>query len=450
MSTVPSPQNQFGSSQSSTHPSQEMMESPNSLPPYKPVVPKTLEDTKLNNILIEDLIYKVLLSRGVMTGRDVANELCLPFALIAPILTDLKNRMFVGHKNAASMGDYEYVLADPGREKALVAIEYSAYVGSAPVLYEDYLESVARQSIRREQPDEETVTKAFSDLVLSPELFEIIGPAVNSGRGLFLYGEPGNGKTSIAERISRCFQNDIYIPRTLLIDGQLIKLYDPQCHEEVEGDPNNILPQHDARWVRIKRPVVVVGGELTMESLEIKFNELLRVSEAPLQLKANCGVFLIDDFGRQRVHHEELLNRWIVPLEKRIDYLTLPNGKKIEVPFDELILFSTNLDPKDLVDDAFLRRIPYKIHVCDPDEATFKSLMAFMAPRYGITFDESKFEYLVAKHYRGKRPFRACQARDILEQVYNACNYRRCSPEMTEEFLDAACHNYFAAMGHDD
>ncbi len=449
MSTAPTPSNPSRNNQSENTRAEEQLLSPNSLPPYKPVVPKLLEDTKLNTILIEDLIYKVLLSRGVMTGREIATELCLPFAMLAPMLTDLKNRLFIGHKNAASMGDYEYVLADPGREKAISAIEYSAYVGSAPVQYNDYLESVTRQSIRREQPDEATVDKAFSDLVLDPKLFNIIGPAVNSGRGLFLYGAPGNGKTSIAERISRCFQNDIYIPRTLLIDGQLIKLYDPQCHEEILGDPNDLLPQYDARWVRIKRPVVVVGGELTMESLEIKFNELLRISEAPLQLKANCGVFLIDDFGRQRVHHEELLNRWIVPLEKRIDYLTLPNGKKIEVPFDELILFSTNLDPKDLVDDAFLRRIPYKIHVCDPDEATFKRLMAFIAPRYGITFDEEKFEYLVAKHYRGKRPFRACQARDILEQVYNACNYHRRPPEMTEEFLDAACHNYFAAMGND-
>ncbi len=440
---VPPPSNQFEAAES-----QEPFLVSDRLPPFKPAVPKALEDTKLNNILIEDLIYKVLLSRGVMTGREVSAELCLPFSILAPILTDLKNRMFIGHKNAASMGDYEYILADPGREKALSAIEYSAYMGSAPVLYEDYLESVLQQSIRLEQPDEETVDKAFRDLVLDPELFKIIGPAVNSGRGLFLYGAPGNGKTSIAERICRCFKNDIYIPRTLLIDGQLVKLFDPQCHEEVSGDPNDLLPQYDARWVKIKRPVVMVGGELTMESLEIKFNELLRVSEAPLQLKANCGVFLIDDFGRQRVHHEELLNRWIVPLEKRIDYLTLPNGKKIEVPFDELILFSTNLDPKDLVDDAFLRRIPYKIHVCDPDEATFKRLMAFIAPRYGIKFDESKFEYLMSTHYRGKRPFRACQARDILEQVYNACNYHRRQPEMTEAFLDAACHNYFAAMGN--
>ncbi len=416
---------------------------------FKPPVPKKLEDTGLNEVLVEDLIFKVLLSKGVMSGREIAVDLALPFALLDPMLADLKNRLFLSHKSTTGMGDFLYALTDHGREKALMAMEFSAYVGAAPVRFEDYLKSVAAQSIRREHPGEEELLEAFSDLLLSPELFKTIGPAVNSGRGLFLYGAPGNGKTSIAERICKCFRDDIYIPRTLLIDGQLVKLYDPQCHEEMKPDLESLIPQFDQRWVYIKRPVVVVGGELTMDALEIKYNELIKVSEAPLQLKANCGVFLIDDFGRQRVHHTELLNRWIVPLEKRIDYLTLPNGKKIEVPFDELILFSTNLDPKDLVDDAFLRRIPYKIHVADPVEEDFKALMKFMAPRYGIEFDETMFEYLMSTHYRGRRPFRACQARDILEQIVNACTYHRTEPKMTKEYLDHACHNYFAAMGNE-
>jgi predicted ATPase with chaperone activity len=198
--------------------------------------------------------------------------------------------------------------------------------------------------------------------------------------------------------------------------------------------------------VRVRRPLVVVGGELMMEHLEIRYNQVLRVSEAPLQLKANCGVFLIDDFGRQRIHHEALLNRWIVPLEKRIDYLTLPNGRTIEVPFDELIVFSTNLDPAMLVDDAFLRRIPYKVHVQDPGEAEFRVLMRNAASRIGVTYDDAAVTYLVERHYRGKRPFRACQARDLMQQIVNSCSYRRVKPEMTEALLDEACRNYFSAM----
>jgi hypothetical protein len=201
--------------------------------------------------------------------------------------------------------------------------------------------------------------------------------------------------------------------------------------------------------VEIKRPAVMVGGELTMDALEIKYNPILRVSEAPLQMKANGGVFLIDDFGRQRVSHIDLLNRWIVPLEKRMDFLVLPNGQKISVPFDELIIFSTNLDPKSLVDDAFLRRIPYKIHVKDPSEEQFKQIFSMLCTKYNIAYDESKVSYLIQKHYQGKRPFRGCQPRDILEQILNSATYRRVEPVLTEELLDMACRNYFAAMGQE-
>ncbi|MBK8189465.1 MAG: AAA family ATPase [Vampirovibrionales bacterium] len=415
---------------------------------FKPVPPQTLQETGLNEILIEDLILKWLFSNGVMSGRAVASTLCLPFSLLKPILADLKNRILVEHKSTTGVGDFLYALTDLGREKGLVAMEYSAYVGPAPVPMDAYLTSVEAQSIRNEQPGEAELLQAFSDLLLPSSVFEILGPAVNSGRGLFLYGAPGNGKTSIAERICRCFGDVIYLPKALLTDGQLIKLYDPQCHQAIETQTESLLPSYDQRWVLVQRPVVMVGGELTMESLEIKFNPILKISEAPLQLKANCGVFLIDDFGRQRISHEELLNRWIVPLEKRVDYLSLPNGKKIEVPFDELIIFSTNLDPAQLVDDAFLRRIPYKIHVADPEESAFKALMRFMAPRYGIIFNEDAFEHLVAAHYRGRRPYRACQARDLLEQIVNAAAYARTEPLMTPQSLDGACRNYFAAMSN--
>lgn len=415
---------------------------------FTPPVPKTLDETGLTSVLVEDLVLKTMLSKGAMTGRDVAHDLCLHFGMVCEMMLDLKGRLFVAQKNTAGMNDFLYILTEKGQEKAMTARDVSAYAGSAPVLYEDYVWAVSQQSIRNEKPGEAVLEEAFSDMIFDRSLFNTIGPAINSGRGLFLYGEPGNGKTSIAERLSKCFGDTIYIPKTLLIEGQIVQLYDPQNHVPVvhEG-PSPLIAKHDPRWIEIRRPTVVVGGELTMEALEIKYNPVLRVSEAPLQMKANCGVFLIDDFGRQRVSHVDLLNRWIVPLEKRIDFLTLPNGQKIQVPFDELIIFSTNLDPAQLVDDAFLRRIPYKIHVQDPTAEHFKKIFSILCPKYGVPYDEAALDYLIAAHYTGKRPFRGCQPRDILEQIVNMAVYRKTPPQMTQECLDLACRNYFAAMG---
>lgn len=422
---------------------------PPEAPRFVPEVPKTLEATGLTQVLVEDLIFKLILAKGAMTGREIAADLCLHFTVVEPILADLKGRLLLFHKSNAGMGDFIYMLTEAGQEKGMAARDISAYVGPAPVPYRDYLVAIRLQSIRNEKPNYETLAEAFRDLIFDPTLFDTIGPAVNSGRGLFLYGEPGNGKTTIAERLASCFRNDIYIPKALYVEGQIVQLYDPQNHQPTGSEDNSLIAKYDPRWIEIKRPAVMVGGELTMDALEIKYNPVLRVSEAPLQMKANGGVFLIDDFGRQRVSHVDLLNRWIVPLEKRVDFLTLPNGQKIEVPFDELIIFSTNLDPKSLVDDAFLRRIPYKINVKDPTEAQFKEIFRMLCEKYSIAYDESKVDYLIARHYRGKRPFRGCQPRDILEQILNMAAYRRESPVLTEELLDMACQNYFAAMGQE-
>jgi predicted ATPase with chaperone activity len=416
-------------------------------PVFLPPVPTTVAATGINQLLIEDLMLKNLLGSGLKSGRDLAADLKLPFPCIKDILNELKTQMLIAQKSAIGIGDFVYQLSDRGRERALAARAISGYAEAAPVRFEDYLESVKAQSIRLEKPDRESLAAAFDDLIVNPALFDVIGPALSSGRGLFLYGAPGNGKTALAERMCKAFGDTIYLPRTLFVEGELIQLFDPEYHVEVPPAQTSLTPIHDQRWVRIKRPLVVVGGELTLDQLEIRVNEAVRVCEAPLQLKANCGIFLIDDFGRQRVHHDALLNRWIVPLERQIDYLSLPNGKRVRTPFDELIVFSTNLEPSDLVDDAFLRRIPYKIHVKDPTESEFETIMRFMAPRYGIEFDDGVFRYLVERHYKGKRPFRTCQARDILEQIVNSCSYRRSEPRMTEGLVDDACRNYFSAMG---
>jgi predicted ATPase with chaperone activity len=276
----------------------------------------------------------------------------------------------------------------------------------------------------------------------------LLGPAINSGRGLFLYGYPGNGKTSIAERITRCFGTNVWIPKVILAEGQIIKLFDMSNHEPVEAEHTGGLldeSDHDRRWIQIRRPTIVVGGELQMSDLEIHCDPVTKISEAPLQLKSNLGTFLIDDFGRQRMQPVELLNRWIVPLEKRYDFLSLANGKKIRVPFDQLIIFSTNLEPKHLVDEAFLRRIPYKIQAADPTEEMFRTMIGMFAPKLGFnTVDPDAIDYLIKHHYeRVGRPFRCCHPRDLLNQVRSYCIYNDIALELKPEYFDFAAMNYF-------
>jgi hypothetical protein len=287
--------------------------------------------------------------------------------------------------------------------------------------------------------------------LISDEIFSMLGPAINSGRGLFLYGCPGNGKTSIAERITRCFGSTVWIPKVLYVEGQIIKLFDMANHEPIEVEETGGLLsdfEMDRRWVHIRRPTIVAGGELRMEDLEIHYDTATKCSEAPLQLKSNLGTFLIDDFGRQRMPPIELLNRWIVPLEKRYDFLSLANGKKIRVPFDQLILFSTNLEPRNLVDEAFLRRIPYKINATDPTEPMFRKMIESFAPKLGFQeVDPASVDHLIEHHYRKVgRPFRCCQPRDLLLQVRNYCTYNALPLELKPEYFDFAAMNYFTVM----
>ncbi len=318
-------------------------------------------------------------------------------------------------------------------------------------MFDDYLKSVAAQTITDEHPLEADLRRAFSDLLISDEIFAMLGPAINSGRGMFLYGAPGNGKTSIAERITRCFGTTVWIPRVLSVEGQIVKLFDLANHEPVELETSGGLlneVEYDRRWVYIRRPTIVAGGELRMEDLEIHYDPTTKVSEAPMQLKSNLGTFLIDDFGRQRMQPIELLNRWIVPLEKRYDFLSLANGKKVRVPFDQLILFSTNLEPKQLVDEAFLRRIPYKINATDPTEPMFRKMIEMFAPKLDFSeVDQWSVDYLIQRHYKeGGRPFRCCQPRDLLLQVRNYCIYNGLPLEMKPEYFDFAVKNYFTVM----
>ena len=418
--------------------------------PIHPLEPESLEQACLSVSLVEELIMKFLYTRSEAEGRTIADQIRLSFRLITPILAKLKSQQMIVYSSTTSVNDYVYVLSEAGRERARRYLQKTTYFGAAPVTLSEYIQAVKLQSVEQQHPTREQLQKAFSDLLISPEMLSKLGPAVNSGRGMFLFGYPGNGKTSIAERVTRSFGEYIWIPRAVLIEGEIMRVYDPLVHEAAEQSNTSGYLDHsqsDRRWIRIRRPTVVAGGELTMEMLEVQRNAETNISEAPLQFKSNCGVFLIDDFGRQKISVQELLNRWIVPLEKRYDFLIVTGGKKTQVPFDQLVIFSTNLEPKDLVDDAFLRRIPYKIEVPNPTEDAFRKLFAIMSKSLKIPYSAPCVDYLIEKHYKPKnRPYRNCHPRDLLLQIRSYCYFNEFPLEMTNEYMDFAVDNYFSMM----
>ena len=416
---------------------------------FRPQEIRSEQESGLSSSLIEDLILKYLSGIGSASGRSIAEHLCLPLIVLENRYAAMRTRQEISPVSSGMLGDYVYRLTDQGREKAQCAIRACAYAGPAPVPLEDYANSVQAQNIRSEKPRRKQLEKAFADILVSPDLLNQLGPAINAGKGMFIYGPPGNGKTTIAQRITRCFGQTIFVPHAIVEDGQIIKLFDSASHQQVRSATESLLreAEFDRRWVRIQRPTVVVGGELTMDNLELKHNAISNVSEASLQLKSNCGCLLIDDFGRQRVDPVELLNRWIVPLENRVDYLTLANGKKVEVPFEQLIIFSTNLEPHKLADDAFLRRIPFKVEVGAPDAEEFHALFQLVANKLHFDCPPEMVDYLIRKHYTAcSRPLRRCHARDLLEQIQYYCEYNEYQPTVNQQHLDYAVRNYFTAM----
>ncbi len=416
---------------------------------FRPTAPRTLEETGLSLSLIESLVIKQLSLVGSSSGRAISKHICLPFGIMEGLFLELRTRRIIAHSGSAPVNDYYYTLTEQGRERAQAMLNVCGYTGAAPVPLTDYVLSVDAQTIRAEAPKRSQLEAAFSDISVDPVLFESLGPAVNSGAGLFLYGAPGNGKSTLAKRITMCFGQEIWVPQTLVEDGQLIKLYDAAYHETVRTEEDGLIKaaEHDRRWMKVRRPTVVVGGELTLDNLEIRHDPNSNVSEAPLQMKSNCGCLLIDDFGRQRVEPAELLNRWIVPLEARLDFLTLSTGKKIQVPFEQLIIFSTNLEPADLVDDAFLRRIPYKIEIGDACEEEFHELFKIYAKSFSCAYDPDAVDYLIKTHYHPlNRPLRRCHPRDLLSQILNFCTYNGVPMEMRPDYFDRVVKSYFTVV----
>jgi hypothetical protein len=420
---------------------------PNTAP--APPALRALQDTGLSTDQVEQLLVKTLYG-GEATGLVLSDRLRLPFTMIEPLIERLRAEQLIEVRGSAGTGSatYRYALTDGGRDRGRQYLDFSQYVGPCPVSLEAYLAQMRSLAAARGYIDRERLRQGFSHLIISDQVLEQLGPAVNAGKAVFLYGPPGNGKTVIAEGLGRALGGDMYMPHAIDVDGHTLTMFDPINHEslESEADPSSIvsIAPRDRRWVRIRRPVVMVGGELTLEMLDLTFNPMTKFYEAPIQLKANGGVFLVDDFGRQRIRPQELLNRWIVPLESRIDYLTLHTGKKFQVPFDVLIVFATNLDPASLADEAFLRRIPYKIPIVDPTTDEFTRIFDLNCRRRNLRFHQVMVAYLQRRHYGpANRPLRSCHPRDILDQVTALCRYRGIEPAITRELLDAACAAYF-------
>lgn len=418
--------------------------------PPVPRGPSTIDETGLTADQLGQLFLKTLYT-GEATGVMVADRMRLPYALLDPVVEAMRAERLIEVRGSTGSGTagYRYALTDLGRDRARQYLDANQYVGPAPIPIQDYIAHVKTMMAARGYIDRERLRAGFSHLVVDDAVFEQLGPAVNAAKAVFLHGAPGNGKTVLAEGMGRALGGDIYVPHAIEVAGQIITVYDPVVHEavadeeELTGSIIKAVPR-DRRWIRVKRPVVIVGGELTLEMLDLTFNPISKFHEAPLQMKANGGVLLVDDFGRQRMRPEDLLNRWIVPLESRVDYLSLHTGKKLQVPFDVLIAFATNLDPLSLADEAFLRRIPYKIEVTDPSVELFTDIFELNCRRRRLPFHKVMVAYLMRRHYQPvNRPLRACQPRDILDQVTALCRYRGQEPAITRELLDAACRTYF-------
>ncbi len=414
---------------------------------FWPRAPRSLTDIGITETEVVSLILKFLLHRGIEAGSRIAAHVGLRYPVIESLLRQLKSDKLVSYKSSLTGGDFQYELTDLGRERGLHLSEFCTYYGTAPVTLAQYIASVKAQTITGLKPPLAAIRKALSDLNINETLLSNVGQAIHSGRGMFLFGSPGNGKTSIAERVTKSFGDTVWVPKCISAAGEIIRLFDPNRHKPVPVTDTRILDEVDGRWVQIERPTIVAGGELRMENLEITVIRGTGICEAPLQLKANCGTLLIDDFGRQAMPVDQLLNRWIVPLEERHDFLQLESGRSIQVPFDELIIFSTNLEPKELVDDAFLRRIPYKIEVKSPSEEEYRNLFLMLAQKLGFQCERSVVDHLIQTHYLPiKRPFRFCQPRDLLRQVENRCTLHGLPYVVTNEALDQAVSNYFSIM----
>ncbi len=421
-----------------------------------------VEDTGLSPLWLEDLILKVMYFQGYLTGFKIAEKITLPFAGVTDeILKSLKREKLVevtSSQMGLGEGSYQYAITGKGIARAREAMDRSQYAGPAPVPLRDYNESVRKQARGRTLVNDRVLRQALSQLVLSNQVFEKVGPAVNSGTSIFMYGPPGNGKTTMARAIGNLIsRGSMYIPYSIYIEGQVVTMYDSVNHQLAPEDTTppsvgtgplrNPNTRRDPRWVKVRRPFIMTGGELTLDGLDLVFDDVNKFYEAPFQVKANGGILLIDDFGRQLVRPRDLLNRWIVPLENRIDYLTLHTGRKLEIPFDVLVVFSTNLPPRDLVDEAFLRRLRHKIEIGDPKYQEYREIFRRIAAAKGVAYSDQGLAYLLQEWYiKQSRKLRASHPRDLCDQIIDIARYIGVEPTMNRDLLYRAAAAYFVDL----
>ncbi|HEV8228515.1 MAG TPA: AAA family ATPase [Candidatus Limnocylindria bacterium] len=409
------------------------------------MAPATLEETGLTEAFVSDLTLKLLYQKGQTTAADLTNTLCLPLPqILQPILDFLKNEHLIEVKGGQGVtaSTYVYVITTKGVERAREAMERNGYIGPAPVPLNAYVSRIRAQSIGATQITMEQLRKALSHLVLPEKTLRQLGPAVNSGRSIFLFGPPGTGKSSIAKALASLLTGSIVLPHAILVGQQIIRLYDPSRHRPLVA----LDARFDRRWVPVARPFVEVGGELTLEDLDLVVDKSTNVHEAPFQMKASGGVLLIDDFGRQRASPDQLLNRWIVPLDRDVDFLTTSDGRKLEVPFDVLLVFSTNRTPSSLVDEAFLRRIQYKIEVKTPTEQEFAEILRRVCEAQRIAFYPKAAEWIAAYARERQIALRSCHPRDLMGHLSAASRFLNKPAELTPELVQLACETYFVAI----
>src|SRR6266536_2677058 len=412
---------------------------------FGPPMPEELEETGVSEVFLTELALKHVARHANPTTASVAESLCLPWSLTEVLLHRLYRERLIDILAQGLPGSTRYAMLDHGWEQLRQLRKECGYAGPAPVSLTEYAHMMRLQAVPFRSASLESVRMAFHDLVLPESLLQTLGCVINSRSSLFLTGLPGTGKTAVSERMNKALFGLIWIPYAIDVDGQIIRLFDSHCHRQVPEKASAI--EHDRRWVEIERPLIIVGGELTLENTDLAWSEIARFYEAPFQLKSNGGTLVIDDFGRQRVGAEDLLNRWIMPLERRVDFLTLHNGKKIEVPFEQLVIFSTNVNEKDLVDEAFLRRMGYRARLEIPSGDAYGEIFRRAAAERGIALDQGSLDHVLRKYLIEGRQMKACEPRDLLNRVTDICLFEGSRPGLTPELIDLAWRNYFGA-GH--
>jgi DNA polymerase III delta prime subunit len=418
-----------------------------------PAEPADIAATQIGETELLQLLMKLIYAGHLQSVRQFVDAIKLPHHIVidlAQMAVDRHLLNSLGTRNSENLLDMSYASTDAGRRYSLDALDQSRYAGPAPVTIEEFADQVNIQKVTNELVTFERIRKAFGDLTLQDSMIEQSGPALNSGQAILLYGPPGNGKTSVALSFASVFNDVIYMPYAVMVEGHIIRVHDPNFHSLLSSNPltqESTLSfvrreEYDARWVPCRRPFVVAGGELTLEMLDLRYDEVAKFYEAPLHMKALGGCFVIDDFGRQMVNPTNLLNRWIVPLGSRIDYLTLHTGKSFTIPFEELVIFSTNLEPEDLMDPAFLRRLPYKIEVGAPTLQLYKHIFEKECKRQGLTLPDEVFDSIVYK-IRTERELDlgAYQPKFIVDQVMATCRFMGQAPHFEPRFIDYAVNN---------